>query len=1370
MRIDLTLRATDGTAQDVAVLAPEGTQMSEVASLLAPHAPVDGAGLRTGAVLDVDGGAAHAPRFTATHRLDVVGGLDSGSGVPLGRKPLTVGREAGCDLVLRDPDVSRVHAEVALTPQGPTVRDRGSVNGTTIDGASAGGGDGLPVRSGQYVRVGDTFLGVSAAHTPAALVRAEPGGTVLVNRPPRTAAHYIGDEIAVPSAPTSSRPQRVGWIAALVPATAGVALAVSMHAPQFLLFSLLSPIALLATAFGDRLHWRRDRRRNNAQYRSELATSRRRITQALARETRSRRARAPDPAALLRTAQLPGARLWERPRGSTDLLRVRLGLGDAPSFTRVSDGTVLDAAGTVRAVPVAVDLSDGPLGVSGPRDVAIAVARWVIGQITVSVSPADVELALVLSAENEPSWRWARWLPHLHGRVAVVPDERRALLTELIELHDRRLAEAGADRRWLGTWVVMIIDRSSALADLAGLLDLLGSGSRVGITAVCIDTRPGGLPTACANVARVAGETGSRLRLSGADVRAASGIVADRVTAGWAESVARALAPLRDPGAGRAESVPDSCELLPLLGLPEPSADAVLASWHTALPGLTTVLGIAADGPLKVDLVRDGPHALIAGTTGAGKSELLRSLVAGLAARHSPESVAFVLVDYKGGAAFADCARLPHTVGMVTDLDAHLAERALQSLERELARREELFAGCGARELDEYRAARPDEPAPRLVIVIDEFAELAAELGEFVSGLVGIARRGRSLGVHLVLATQRPSGVVSPEIRANTALRIALRVTDPTESRDVIDADSAANIGRRRPGRAYLRLPGAPTVLLQTARVGASTTTRSAAAPRVVPLDNWRRLPAGAGPTAATTDLQLLVEASREAAFRSGCPSPRSPWLAPLPDRVALTDLETADTDQIPLALCDLPRSQQQAPLLVDLSAGGSLLLAGGPRSGRTSAAMTLAIAAATALPPDRLHIYAVDCSGGGLAPLSRLPHCGSVVGAEIASTATLIARLDAEVAERRRLLARRPGASKPLLLCVLDGWDTFVSAADEHDAGRTVEALCGLLRAGPSVGLTVAITGDRGALAVRLSSGVATKLLLKLTDRADYSLVGLKERAVPKSLPPGRAVRAEDGVEVQLAHLGTDPSPAERDRALDRAVAKWGRSDAGTRPPIRVRPLPDHVLLAELSGDGVVLGVGGDACDPLVVDLFAGAGRLLVAGPPRSGRSTVLHCVLHQLIARDCAVVVAAPPRSPLTRLAGQHGARLVTPDGTAIEAPTAGVHTVLLVDDSEAFLDTAAGDVLTDWIRAAPVGLAVLASGSSDELAVCFRGIAAEVRRGRCTVLLHPGPGDAELAGVALPRRRASSPPGRGLLRGDPAWGAQFSAGPLPIQIALP
>src|SRR5690606_28875586 len=232
-------------------------------------------------------------------------------------------------------------------------------------------------------------------------------------------------------------------------------------------------------------------------------------------------------------------------------------------------------------------------------------------------------------------------------------------------------------------------------------------------------------------------------------------------------------------------------------GIDLDSSESLLQRWNTTPRRSFITVGATAESEFAIDLAKDGPHALVAGTTGSGKSEFLQTLVVSLALANRPDAMNFVLVDYKGGSAFADCARLPHTVGMVTNLDARETERALASLDAELKRRERVLRDdIGAKDVDAAWEKDADAAArlglARLMIVVDEFAELKTELPDFINGLVRIARVGRSLGVNLVLATQRPSGVVTPEMQSNINLRIALRVTDRADSSDIIGVPDAA--------------------------------------------------------------------------------------------------------------------------------------------------------------------------------------------------------------------------------------------------------------------------------------------------------------------------------------------------------------------------------------------------------------------------------------------------------------------------------------------------------------------------------------------------------------------------------------------------
>ncbi|HEU5267259.1 MAG TPA: FtsK/SpoIIIE domain-containing protein, partial [Jatrophihabitans sp.] len=1043
--------------------------------------------------------------------LQQVGGRDAGRVLPLERGTLDIGRSDSCELILADLDASRRHARIEVSATSIRLTDLDSTNGTFVDDVRVPA-EGVALRTGAQIRIGDsTFEVVGPTETPAALTAA-PDGTLRLLRPPRLDAPLAEHEIELPLPATTSRPRGIQWVAALLPALAGGAIAWIMHSPQFLLFALLSPLMMLSTSVGDRMHWRRSRRRAAATFAQRQAAGERAVAAALAAETTARRATAPDPAAVLRTCALPGSRLWERRRTDADFLNLRIGTGDLPSRARTRAGSVVAAAGTVRAVPVGVNLRAGPLGIAGPTDVATGVARWLVAQLAALHSPVDVTVTLLLSPPVAHRWQWARWLPHV-ANVATTSDEWLAVVGDLATLVETRVARRSHQpSSWRGPWHVVVIDAATELGDLSGVATLLARGDAAGISAVCLEDEEAALPSACRSIIRVNGETGTRgsVRHDAGSVDA--DVVLDQVSESWADAIARSLAPTVDASGSGIGALPDACDLLDLLELHECGTSEelrIVQRWSLRRGGADTVLGVGADGPLRIDLVGDGPHALVAGTTGAGKSELLQALVAGLAAQHPPGLLNFLLVDYKGGAAFAECAQLPHTVGLVTDLDSHLTERALRSLDSELRSRERRFAAAGAADLISYRSVAGVEPIPRLIIVVDEFATLAEELPDFIRGLVGVAQRGRSLGVHLVLATQRPGSAVSAEIRANTTMRIALRVTDPGESTDVIDTPEAASIERSRPERAYVRM-GPTLVCFQSART--SGRPDGNAKIRVEPLGDWRRPTARLEGDVGPTDLARLVAVVSAAARRCRQRPTRTLWLEPLPDRIARHTLPVSDTSTlVPYGWIDLPAEQRRDVLGIDLAVGSAVLAVGAAGSGRSGLLASIALGCADRLSADDLHIYGVDPAGGLADALSPLPHCATVLGPdEVSITPSLLRRLERTVG--RSAAAAGARRARPASLLLIDDWETVMATLHDADAIECADALAALQRSVVAGRLTVLVTGDRTLLAPRFAAGFDERLLFRLADRNDFGLAGVSPRDAPHTMPPGRAVRASDG------------------------------------------------------------------------------------------------------------------------------------------------------------------------------------------------------------------------------------------------------------------
>lgn len=354
----------------------------------------------------------------------------------------------------------------------------------------------------------------------------------------------------------------------------------------------------------------------------------------------------------------------------------------------------------------------------------------------------------------------------------------------------------------------------------------------------------------------------------------------------------------------------------------EVSLEELLAA-SDAAPTSAAALGRDADGSVHVDLERDGPHALVAGTTGAGKSELLVSWVLALAARRPPAELAFLLIDFKGGSSFAPLAPLPHVAGIVSDLDEATAMRAVESLRAELRRREARLAQHGARDIGELAPG----VLPRLVIVVDEFAALVALDPELQAVFADLAARGRSLGLHLVLGTQRPAGVVRDAVLANITVRACLRVLEPGESTAMVGVPDAAAIPGEQRGRGILR-DGTGAREVQFARADAGCASRVA--------ERWH-----------------------------GHPVPEArPWLDPLPAEIPLGEVPAAGAGLV-VGLVDLPAQQRREPLIVDPWTGGALLVVGATGSGRTEALATVASAAVCAgaelrwVAPDAAELWA---------------------------------------------------------------------------------------------------------------------------------------------------------------------------------------------------------------------------------------------------------------------------------------------------------------------------------------------------------------------------------------------------------------------------
>jgi S-DNA-T family DNA segregation ATPase FtsK/SpoIIIE len=1349
-------------------------------NVLDPRRPIGTSPLRSGRVLAF--GRVPRPR-PAVDEADcgsyvrVLSGPSAGQEVALRPdRPVRIGRGAGNELVLRDLDVSGVHAHVELGGSGATIADAGSRNGTWVDGERIIGKVAVTERS--RIQVGGSRLTVESVASTRAVLRGGAEGELLLNRTARQRpAPYSPTTITIPQAPHDDDPRSFPIWSAALPLGMAVALVFVMHNPLYLLMGLLSPAMLAANHVTERRHRRRREQRAAGRHDVAMTQVRRRIEEAVDAEDLVLRALAPDPQTVLRIALTPRVRLWERQPGDDDWLRVRLGTADRAASVRISGELPADwLPPRLLAAPVTVDLDQrGILGLAGPQSWLDRRLGWILAQIATLHSPDELQLAVIAPGAPEHRVGWARWLPHLSAgaassRAAWDGESAGALVNALSAGLDDDFDRLGpppvAGRQAAPGGLLVVLVGTGDLHAWPALRDLMIRGVARGMRFLCAETDPRSLPDGC-RTQLVADANGALLR---ADRSETVAVEVDELPDGAAEQVARALTPLRRAGESAAARIPDSVRLTDVAGRPD--VERIRAAWRAGADTTAVAVGADAQGQAVLDISREGPHGLVVGTSGAGKSELLQTLVVQLATANPPDALNFFFVDYKGGSMFTDLG-LPHVLGTVTNLDGRLADRAIASLHAELTRRQKQLAEWGVGDRTEYRKRAAREagmpPFPRLVIVVDELAEMKTNLPVFVDQLVRVATIGRSLGVHLLLATQRAAGAVDGQIRSNIALRICLRVTDDSDSIDVIDRPDAARIPPHLPGRALV-LGGSGVRPLQTARASAPQRGAAAHGARAIPLF-WQSdvppEPAEQTTTDGSTELNAAVEAVCAAANLDRRTPPYPVWAPPL-DAVVLLDRVGSQPSALTVGLRDRPALQVQEPLHLPLGTG-HLAIVGSPQTGRTTALVAIAAALASANPPDRVHLHAVDGSGG-LGRLTRLPHVGVVAADEESERVDrLLARLVDVVRERRRGLAAEGATSideltdadrPPHVVLLVDCWDGVYDLQDS----TAQTAMTDILTSGLAAGVTVVMTGDERLLRPRLLNRFGYRLCLRLNNPSDVAQAGLDHRRKPEGLAPGRGLWVEDGSEVQVPVLTAGRTADARRAAIDElgsALRSRFGMPHGDRAPLRLDPLPVRIRLADAVAAGPVpqgthtlLGVAGDALAPLWVPLRRGRGRVVVAGPPRSGRSTAAAALATAAVAAGSRVVLLGDADHPAVAAAAAAGVVLVEPDGLA-DALQAASPDVLVIDD----VDRTVVPDQTAAVLSALDGPALILAGEIDAFGFGARGLLKAARGAENVVLLSP-PNHlaASSVGVTISRDAAfSGPPGRAVLavRGHNALG---------------
>ncbi|MBQ8305260.1 MAG: type VII secretion protein EssC [Blautia sp.] len=906
--------------------------------------------------------------------------------------------------------------------------------------------------------------------------------------------------------------------------------------------------------------------------------------------------------------------LWNRNPEHGDFLALRLGLGEAcfsteiripPDKFMVRKNPLWDRPAelkrryqTLRGIPILLDLLDTPLiGLVGGtgKGGCETLVRTLAVQAAAADCYTDLRIAFVSRRKDALFSRLQqelRWLPHVWkdgGELRYMADNEEdasGVLYDLVQnagIEDRDMEEAPADPD-LPHFLLFLSD-ASLLEDDGTAYRFFRQPGRYRITTLILADEQEELPNECACFVQNDEDFRGIVRVLPEGIRRIP-VDFDRPDAKKAERFARHLSNCRVRERGKKGEIPDLLTFFDMYQVARAEELGARERWlkNRTTRGIRGMLGRGSGGEtvyLDIHERYHGPHGLVAGTTGSGKSETLQTFILSLAVQYSPDAVCFFVIDYKGGGMAGLLEGLPHMIGEISNLSERGVRRAMVSIKSENKRRQRIFREYGINHIDAYtelyRAGTAPVPIPHLILIVDEFAELKREEPEFMQELISVAQVGRSLGVHLILATQKPAGTVDEHILSNTRFRICLRVQDRSDSLELLHRPDAAGITRT--GRGYLQVGNDERFeLFQSGYSGALCPSEDKekeeeAVPVGLsgrPLINRTR--EGARPGEGRAQLEAVREYLKKTADSFGFRQTFYLWLPYLPACLPAAAVEETIEEtgsgrgekELLLGMLDDPENQTQIPLTLLLPPEGHLAVFGLPRSGRTVFLQQLLLELCLKMRPSELFLYILDYGSGELKAFSEAPHTGGYLTEEDADrTARMFRMLRRMLNERKkeRQGADPPGSSRPAVLLVIDHLELFREQTKE----RYEEDLRLLFQEGPSAGLYLVLSAN--GIGTRDLPGRYTEYLsevfcLEMADRYGYMEVfrGTGPLPDPERGIPGRGAVEYEGrvLEFQTILPGALQEPALREEFLKEELTALHHEHAGERA-IQIPSLPER-------------------------------------------------------------------------------------------------------------------------------------------------------------------------------------------------------------------
>lgn len=997
------------------------------------------------------------------------------------------------------------------------------------------------------------------------------------------------------------------------------------------------------------------------------------------------------------------SRLWNHNSRQADFLTLRLGTGTLPFQAEISvpkerfkllrddleekPGLIRDNYQMLRNVPFCLDIrSAGLIGIIGGNEKRGAYeAAWnMAAQLAANNCYTEVKLVFIYDENQAPegSWSFARWLPHVwteDHRTRMIAGNKKQLgdiCYELSKVLQKRMEEERKRKDGPLPHFVIFVDSMELLE--GELLERLIYNPRpeYGITAILLAQRYEELPNNCENIIQNDGVT-SRFFHIYREEEESKELIFDSIAREDLEQLARRICGVEVREDSETGEIPSGLEFLEMYGVSTLKELRVMERWkkNRNYESMRVPIGQKAGGNLCFLDVHEkyhGPHGLVAGTTGSGKSETLQTWILSMAINFSPDDAAFFIIDFKGAGMANQFLNLPHMAGHISNLSGNQIERAMISIKSENLRRQRIFAEHGVNNINLYTGLYKNHeaklPVPHLFIIIDEFAELKREEPEFMKELISVAQVGRSLGVHLILATQKPSGTVDDNIWSNSRFRLCLRVQDRQDSNDMLHKPDAAYI--TQPGRGYLQV-GSDEIYeqFQSGYSGAefaedagqkgnhavllSLTGRESRAGRA-------RKKTGNVPVKTKSQLNAVIDYLKETAEKNGYGRRSLLWLPVLPEQLYLKALLKEKSFlsgawaehqgkwklETVVGMYDDPSNQAQKPFGVSFSEGGHLAVCGMVATGKSTFLQTLLYSLILNFHPGELNFYILDYSSRLLKPFEKAPHCGGVVlDTETDKGNKLFYMLDKMLEERKALFgggsysqyikAQGREHTPPAVLLVLDNCANF----REKTGGRFDEQLLRISREGVNYGIYLVLSAAGfgvSEIPTRIGDNIRTLIALEMSDKFKYAEILHTTRVsiLPEKGVKGRGLAwvGERLLEFQTALALEGEESYERSSEIEKQCERmkefWKGECARTIPTIPEHPtLQDFTALTDYqraAKQGQWLPMGYDAQDASVysVDLWT-AYCYMIQGRNRSGKKNVLKLLIHGALSKQDAEVV---------------------------------------------------------------------------------------------------------------------------------------------------